>query len=265
MIIVLYIVIVIILLAHLKMFLNGTFIASKFKRSNIIVFGRKGSGKDLIFQKVINLSKKPHLANMVYNEKTQIIDVGDLNVSPNTYEDFIDGTVQKTHYYKQYNKSDVYISDAGVILPSQYDSKLDKKYPSLPILYALSRQAYQMNCHVNTQALNRVWKKLREQADGYFKALMTISLPFMLYTKVRYFEEYQSADANLLPFKKTLMNKDANALKKQYDATNGKVIDMWICQRKKMIKYDTYYFRKVLFRNIDLEPLAYALLNALSI
>src|SRR5690606_12577738 len=112
------------------------------------------------------------------------------------YENFINDNVQQIEKREQLECADIYISDAGIYLPAQYHYLLDKKYKSLPIFYALSRHLYNNNVHVNTQALNRVWDKLREQADSYFKALKTIKIFGLLFTRVRYYETYQVANEN---------------------------------------------------------------------
>ena len=39
---------------------------SNFKKCNVIVFGKKGTGKDLIFQKVINCRKDTYYSNISY-------------------------------------------------------------------------------------------------------------------------------------------------------------------------------------------------------
>ena len=38
--------------------LRVKYMITQFKKCNVIVFGKKGTGKDLIFQKVINSRKK---------------------------------------------------------------------------------------------------------------------------------------------------------------------------------------------------------------
>lgn len=227
---------------------NLIYVIGKFNQGNIIFFGAKGKGKDLAFQNVIRIKQKkaPYVSNMDYGSNLkEIISFKDLTVAPNTYENLIQGKYIKIPPRFEWT-TDAFMSDAGIYLPSHFDNKLSKDFPSLPILYALSRQLYKMNIHLNTQALNRVWIKLREQADGYFKALKTISVPFVIFQKVRYFEHYESANRNVLPFKHKIMNKENNALADQFTATNGLIRDMWLVIPKSEIIYDTYWFRKLL-------------------
>ncbi|MFW6046901.1 MAG: hypothetical protein ACOCP4_03835 [Candidatus Woesearchaeota archaeon] len=255
MVLVIFLVLAIISIIVMKMEFNASFIAKKFKKANCIVFGKKGTGKDLVFQKVINKRKREtYFANIPYGKKYNNISLLDVSVYPNTFQDFIEDNIQKINRVEEREKKDVYISDGGVYLPSHFDHALSKRYPSMPIYYALSRHLYNSNVHINTQALNRIWIKLREQADEYFKTIKTVRIFGLLFTKVRYFEHYEAASKNLLPMSKKMLNGHQNALKEQFDSTNGKIKDMWIVQRIKKIKYDTRYFRKVFFdKNIEKE------------
>ncbi|MEM0174156.1 MAG: hypothetical protein QXI16_06605 [Sulfolobaceae archaeon] len=226
---------------------NARFISDKFKAGNVIVFGAKGKGKDLIFQKVIAKRKEAYFSNMDYGYKHNYIKLSDLELGYNTYENFINDNVQVIGKNEQLEGSDIYISDAGIYLPAQYHYLLDKKYKSLPIFYALSRHLYNNNVHVNVQALNRVWDKLREQADSYFKALKTVKVFGLLFTKVRFYETYQTASENRAPMRKRFLNKFNKGLYDEYEAYNGLVFDIWICQRASKVFYDSRYFHCVVF------------------
>ncbi|MEM0173422.1 MAG: hypothetical protein QXI16_02830 [Sulfolobaceae archaeon] len=227
---------------------NARFIVDKFRQGNVIVFGAKGKGKDLIFQKVISKRRKEkYYSNMDYGHNFNYISLVDLKLGQNTYENFIEGVVEIIDKNEQLEGADIYVSDAGIYLPAQYHYLLDKKYKSLPIFYALSRHLYNNNVHVNTQALNRVWDKLREQADSYFKALRTLKVGGLLFTKVRYFETYETASENRAPIRRRLLNKYSKALSDEYQAYNGLVFDMWICQRVSKVFYDSRYFHSVVF------------------
>lgn len=227
---------------------NNDFLVSKFKDNNTIVFGAKGTGKDLLFQLVIYKSKLPYLSNIDYGYSYSNISLKDISVAPNTFESLIENNITIINKNPSIEGVNIFISDAGIYLPSQYDSKLSKEYASLPIFYALSRHLYNSNIHINTQALNRVWVKLREQSDHYFKTLKTIKFfPFVLLVKVRYFSEYQSAENNLLPMNKSIINKFNKGLSNQYEATNGIIKDFYVLIWRKKIFYDSRHFHKVFF------------------
>ena len=232
------------------------FILAKFSTDNVIVAGHKGKGKDLLFNFVINHRGKKCKSNLQFNkdlcEKT---DLDYLLLKSNdgkqlSYDQFLDGKFQYIEK-KLEEKVDYYISDAGVFLPSQNQKDLCKKYPSLPITYALSRQLAGMNIHANAQTLNRIWDKLREQADSYFICRDTSSLLFkrIFITKAIYYDEYESAKSNLRPFKsnKLLSSKENRALFENYTAKNGLIKTVYVVQSKSRIKYDTREFHKILF------------------
>lgn len=221
-----------------------------FHKNSVIVFGSKGSGKDLLFQKVIFMKrKKKYFSNISYGYKGENIKISDLSLSPNTYKDFINNDITKIPRNENMEGADVYISDAGVHLPSSHDSELNKKYPSFPIYYALSRQLYKQNIHANTQALSRVWKQLREQADKYIKCIWSVNLLGVFLIKVRFFDKYESANNNLLPIKARVFNKISKAFADQYNATNGEIVNGFVLIRKRHIKYNTRHFKEVVFEN----------------
>lgn len=245
--IILFLLLLIVVTIFWRLERNAKFIAKKFEEGNTITFGAKGKGKDLLLQKVIKVRKKKYFSNVDYGYRFNYIDIAELALGKNTYENFIEGVVEVVKKNEELEGADIYISDAGIYLPSQYHYLLDKKYKSLPIFYALSRHLYSNNVHVNTQALNRVWDKLREQADSYFKALKTVKVFGLLFTKVRFYETYQAASENRAPMRKRMLNKFNKGLYDEYQAYNGLVYDMWICQRVSRVKYDTRHFHRVVF------------------
>lgn len=219
-----------------------------FKNNSVIVFGRKGKGKDLLFQKVIYLRKKePYLSNISYGYKGSLKPINTLNLDPNTYENFINDNIVKVDNMS-YEKHDYYLSDGGIHLPSQEDHFLHKKYKSFPLYYALSRHLYLQNIHINVQALNRLWKAAREQADYYIKCRRVVKLPFIMVGYITTYEKYSSADNELLPMGNRIFNKFSKAEQDQYSATNGKIENRFYFILKKHIKYDTRYFKNVVLK-----------------
>lgn len=218
-----------------------------FKRGSVIVFGKKGTGKDLLFQYVVNSRKKPYLSNISYGGKYTHIDIKDLDLK-NTYLDFINGKIQKTNKLLDREGKDVYLSDCGIHLPSQYDSSLHKIFPSFSVYYALSRQTYNQNIHCNTQALDRVWKALREQADYYIKCNRSFRIFNIFIISYTAYDKYSSAKAELLPMKKKMFSsKELKARIEQYNATNGLIKNGLLFISHQHIKYDTRAFEKIVF------------------
>lgn len=229
--------------------LNKITLLKAFKKGNTIVFGAKGKGKDLFTQKIIMWrKKKEYFSNISYGYKYNPISLKELDVK-NTYHNLINEKIEITEKNYKFESSDIYISDAGNYLPSQYDASLHKTYPSFPIFYSLSRQLYNNNVHCNTQNLGRVWKALREQADAYIWCRGTIKLPFFLVVRFVYYDKYQSAENRLLPMKKSIGAKDKN-LYNQWKATNGVIKKGYVIVRKKSIKYNTREFHKIFFGDI---------------
>lgn len=221
-------------------------IVREFQRCNVIVAGKKGSGKDLLFSEVIRKRRKPYYSNIPYGGKCEIITCKDVSVSPNTYREFIENkSVIVPRRFAE--KRDVYISDGGIFLPSYMDASLYKQFPSFPIYYALSRHLAAHNVHVNVQNFGRVWKALREQADSYILVKKTLKLPFFLFTKAILYDKYQSAEAGLDPVKVRMFNKHSKADTDIYHAQNGYIKSGWLIIRKSAIKYDTRAFEKVIY------------------
>ena len=231
---------------------DGAFALNCFERGNCVVCGHKGNGKDLFFSYVINKRGKPHYSNIRYNEKTTVLDPKAFNIDPNTYKDFLNGTVKVIPKTLK-EDMDYYLSDAGVFMPSTYQADLVKLYPSLPLMYALQRHLLHSNFHANVQNLGRLWDKLREQADYYFyctQAKRLIGRWFI--QKIRYYETYEAASANVLPFKvdrRLIISNDKRqlALKHQFDAQNGQVKYLYILNHLPKDHYDTRYFHNVVY------------------
>ena len=249
--IILLIVINILIFAPLVRLRNkNKYMVSLFEKGNVIVFGRKGKGKDLIFNYVIHKRKKSYLSNISYGEKGKIEPITTLELGNNTYESFINDEIVKQTRDETKEGVDYYISDAGVFLPSQYTTLLDKKYKSLPIYYALSRHLYNSNIHANTQALSRLWNKLREQADSYIQACDTKNFGIFLITKYRIYDKYTTAEQEQRPIKYNILSNKLKRNKiEELESLNGQIIEGYIIQLKRNITYNTRHFKDVVFDN----------------
>lgn len=219
-----------------------------FNNFNCAVFGLRGKGKDIIFNKVINCRNVNCYATIPYNkelctEKT----LEEFSVSPNTFENIMSGDIKIIPKTLK-EETDLYISDAGNLLPAQNSAQLVKKYPGFPAFYSLSRHLYNMNIHYNTQYLNRVWNLLREQTGRFIMAEKTSSfLGIFLITSFTIYDREQSALSQLKPFKAGIFNTDAKALKSDFEAKHGSVESFKIIQLKKHIYYDSRFFHKRIF------------------
>ena len=228
---------------------NDSWLVNEFRRCNVIVDGKKGTGKDLLFAHVIYLRGEPHYSNITYNGLTTEIDIAEMTAGNNTYENFIRGQVEK--FAPAFNESeDFYISDGGIFLPSQYNTELDKQYAGLPIFYALQRQLYNSNTHLNLQSIGRLWIKLREQADSYIRALRTKDCGDHLVVTVRTYDNYESAVANVLA-----------TTGEQQRARRGEIAERRFKIYKSELEYDTRHFRNKLMNVTEATPFEQVLDN----
>jgi hypothetical protein len=230
-------------------FYNPQYFFNFTRKKNCIIYGPIGSGKDLAMAILTHKEKKEHIANIPYNKKTIVKPLNYVTVSPNTYVEFIDDNITIIEKSIQEGKN-IYISDGGVYLPSQMDTVLSKKYPSFPIAYALIRHLANANIYVNVQNLNRLWIKLREQADGYVRTRGAFFFPKWLPFLRRYFllkitlyENYEDALERLRPIKKMLTG-DSTAVAR---SERGLIKEMRLLVPKRWLKYDTRYFHKVIY------------------
>lgn len=247
-IIILIIAAIVLLVVIIKHFLTKSRVKSAFENGNVIVTGRKGYGKDILFNAVINWRKKDYHSNLNYGGNYHAFDIKDLELTPNTYHNFINGNIEKVNKNQAFEKADIYISDGGVYLPSQADYLLHKTYPSLPITYALNRHLYDNGIHVNAQRIERIWKALREQAD-YFILMRKrpLKLPFFMVLFTTEYDRYESAKRELQPMNNTLFNKYSKAEKDLFRANNGFVKNGLLIVRKSALKYDSRAFHEIIY------------------
>ena len=66
-----------------------------FKEGNVITFGRKRKGKDIVHQYVINHRHKYYYGNISYGGNGKVITLKDISLMPNTYDELINDNVTK--------------------------------------------------------------------------------------------------------------------------------------------------------------------------
>ena len=245
-------VILFVLILLLIVLIANWFKVSKFKKiakkNNVIVYGHKGKGKDLIFQ-WMTPRKKPYVSNTDYGGDQIPLNLTLMTDINNDFRDFINGDVHKANKIEKLEGVDWYISDSGVYLPSNEDAYLHKMYKSFPILFALSRHLYNSNIHCNIQELDRLWKPIREQADYYLRAIGTLKLPFLVVVRVIGYDNYNDAVAKLSPIKIKLFDKrESKAQKEIANSSRGEISKFFIVIPKWRIHYDTRAFHKIVFK-----------------
>lgn len=237
-----------------------TIVKRYYEKGNVCVVGERGKGKDMLTANVIAVRNLEYISNTEYQKKKGIplkwnkLDFKAIDCGGNTYKDFIEGTI-KPYTYPYPMGVDVYISDVGVYLPSQYCNELNRDYKQIPTFMALSRQLGECNVHINLQTLNRAWDKLREQSRTYITCLGCKVIPIgkkqLVIQKIRIHEKYQSCLDNVpklrLPWY-VKFGKDkmmARLYKLNYEIQHGKIEEHYLIYFNKS-KYDTHVFRSIL-------------------
>lgn len=226
-----------------------------YKKGNVCVTGLRGTGKDLLTGNIIARRNMPYISNLEYtNSKHKYlytplnIDLLDVN---NKYSNFISGKINK-YDYPYAKQVDIYISDAGVYLPSQYCNQLNKEYEGLITFQALSRQVGECNVHINVQNLNRLWDKVREQSEIYIRCEWCKVIFGFVIQKITIYEKYQSCLDRVKPCRVRIPimgDKVARMQAKTYVDNfrnqHGKISQHLLIYKNKS-KHDTLFFGDLL-------------------
>lgn len=179
-------------------------IVRMYKRGSVSCSGMRGSGKDILTANVIARRGGYYVSNVDYKSRVRFKKSRYIRFNPallrvgNSYKEFIENKV-KSYIYPYPDGTDIYISDAGVYFPAQHCSELNRDYKDIPTFMALSRQLGDCNVHVNSQALNRVWDKIREQSDQYIVCQWCKVIGRVVVQCIRIYERYQTAVDNIPP------------------------------------------------------------------
>lgn len=232
-------------------------IIAMFRTGNVIVAGHKGRGKDLLFQYVIAAREKAgeiHAANIHYTKQTTERPISYYTLKSNGLKNFVSGKFE--HEMQEFvQREDYYISDAGIHLPAHDHARLQKEYPMLPTVYALSRHLGEFNIHANAQEFCRIWDKLREQGD-YFIYCEKARVIFgrLAIQRVILYDRYETAISHIQPYvvKRSFpfFRASAEDLARAHDfnAKYGYVRRIWFWHILPKDHYDTRAFYKKLYR-----------------
>ena len=219
---------------------------------SLIVFGKRGHGKTLLFSVMARMCrKKGYLSTSPLKQEGEIR-VGiaeDLQVLPNTYRSFILGNPQPVERREEFEGKPVFVDDGAIYLPNYADAELKKAYPSLPVAYALWRHLYDAPWYINSQAVGRTYKLVKEQADGFIRARRVSWLFGVGLLRLTYYSNIESAERDLAPFPRPPLFRgrgDWKARKAEYEATHGEIVDVRILVLSSHHRYDSRYFRSVL-------------------
>lgn len=235
-------------------------IAKKFEQGNVCVVGERGRGKDMLIANVIAYRNLDYISNVEYIKKRGLqpkyyyLDFDALDCGKNTYKEFMSDNVN--YYEYPYPMGcDVYISDVGVYMPSQFCNELNRDYKYIPTFMALSRQLGNCNVHINVQNLNRAWDKLREQSRTYITCLGCKVIPLfgkqLVVQKIRLYEQYNACVQNVPKLKIPLylvLGKDklmSKLYKLNYKIQHGEIEEKTLIYWNRS-NYDTNVFRAIL-------------------
>lgn len=228
-----------------------------FKKGNVSVSGLRGDGKDMLMANVVVRRKIPYVSNIDYGGGNYA-DGGcyipfvpaNFSCGRNTYRNFISDDVN--YYEFPYpDGCDVYISDAGIYFPAQYNSELNRDYGYFSTFMALSRQLGECNVHYNVQNLNRCWDKIREQSDIYIRCNWCKVFFGIVFQSVTIYDQYDACVKRVPPFalNQPLLSADRKFEYEQayqnYVISHGKIKRRFLIYRNKST-YDTRRFKEVL-------------------
>lgn len=227
-------------------------IIKMFKNGSVCVVGQRGRGKDMLIGNVIARRKEQYHSNVNYNcHKSSFIqlDFKGMQLSHNTPFDLVDGKI-KPYTCPYMEGADIYISDVGVYFPSQECNELVKRYRSMPLFLALSRQLSNSSVHYNCQNLGRIWDKMREQSDQYILCEWCKVWKNWVLQSVIIYDRADSCQARIKPCRIStpLMGSgktDVRIYKDNFYNQHGEVKRMLLFYRNKS-KYDTRIFKSIL-------------------
>lgn len=240
------------------MICNLNKIIKLFEKGSVCVTGEKGSGKDMLTANVIARRNAPYASNFAYTSDNNHIplDYRDIDLKC-TYKELIKGSVP--YYVFPYpDNTDIYISDAGIYFPSQYCNELNRDYKSLSVFMALSRQLGKgSRVHINTQNLNRLYDKIREQSDTYIRCnWCKVFFGRLVIQKVTIYDRADSCQNRIKPCAYSLplfSNRDQKQQAKLYfdnfENKNGSIKSKYLVYLNKST-YDTYYFRSMFEKGV---------------
>lgn len=222
-----------------------------FDLGNVCVCGLRGKGKDMLVANVTQRRELPYVSNVDYGGERLVLDPTVLDCGGNTYRNFIEGDVAY-YSYPYADRTDIYISDAGVYFPSQYCSDLNRFYGGISTFMALSRHLGDCNVHFNVQNLNRCWDKIREQSDTYIMCnWCKVLFGKLVIQRVTIYELYDSAVKRVPVFRlpRPWINPDRlfqwKIQKQNYDIAHGSIKPALLIYVNKS-NYNTRIFKEVL-------------------
>lgn len=229
-------------------FVNTLKLRSLFKKLSIVLCGKRGKGKDVIFSYVAR--GKKHNSNIILQPNTNLIHLNELIIPELSRKNLVDNSFNKIdrELYKKFDNITL-ISDAGIFFPNWDENNLKKEYKELPITWAIWRHLFDNGCHFNIQKCGRLWKLLREQIEDVIEIEnINIGL-FYMKLKLIHYERVEDAELGLKPLKKPIFKTKKDNNISIENSKRGLIEVFSVLIPKRLIKHDTKYFRKVVFKD----------------
>jgi hypothetical protein len=222
---------------YLYFSLQDAWLKRAFERGNCIVFGIRGTGKDLIFSHVIHLRNVVNYAVRTdYKCKTIVLEnLKTLQCGTNTFRNLLEGVI-KPYMDPFLPGADIYVPDASLYLACQNNNELNAALPGLPIFQALGRQI-RHNTHLNIQAFDRTYKQFRDQVYSCILCLSTDVYDDFFITKTITYGRKETAELRLLPF--GLSREKYPEEYEKFVASYGEVAYRYFKIPRDHVKYDT--------------------------
>lgn len=221
-----------------------------FETGNVLVAGMRGSGKDMLFGNVVARRKKPYISNTDYGGQYIPFVPSEFDCGGNTFRNFLSGKIRQ-YIYPYPDGYDVYIGDAGIYFPSQYDSQIDKEFGYLSTYIALSRHTGAHNIHCNAQAIERIYKKMREQSDIFYVCnwCKVIAGKIVIQQVTRY-EKYQSAVDRVPPFRLRCPILNRNRIQTWQIQKQNYLISHGVIRRRVLIYWNRAHYNTRIFKEV---------------
>lgn len=227
-----------------------------YENHSVALTGMKGSGKDMLCANVVVRRKLPYVCNVDYTSDDNYIPLCFEDILINTdFKKLINGDIEP--YYIPYpEKTDIYISDAGIYLPSQHCNELNKLYPHLATFMAIQRHLNDGKTHYNCQNLNRVYDKVREMCDVYiYSVSCTVLFGKLVIQRVIVYDRAESCQHRIKPchisHRGIVRSREAETQRDIYldnfENTHGLVRSRLLIYFNKS-NYDTRFFKNLFER-----------------
>lgn len=227
-------------------FINTLKLRLLFKKLSVVLCGKRGKGKDVIFS-YISYGKK-HNSNIILQKNTNLISLDNLYIPNLTRQKLVHNDFEpiKRDNFEFFDNITL-ISDTGIFFPNWDENNLKKDYSSLPITWAIWRHLYDNGCHFNIQKCGRLWKLLREQIEDVIEIKSFSKGLFWFKLKLIHYERVEDAELGLLPLKKSFLKRRENI--EVENSKRGLIEEFTVLIPKYKVNHDTKYFRKVVFIN----------------